>query len=147
VITRREFVQGAVASVVAVPLVVEAQQATKSHLIGVLYPGVDNSIFRGNLDGFREALSAAGFVEGRNVTLNVRAGDGATLGSLAAQLMKQRPDVVLAVARPGVAAMRAATSTTPVLAIDLESDPVAAGFVKTLARTEDHVAPIQGLRD
>jgi len=100
----------------------------------VLYPGSDNSIFRGNFDGFRQALAAAGYVEGRNLAFEPRFGDGHELAPLAAELTTLRLDLIQAVARPGVMAMQAATSTIPVVALDLESDPVASGFVKTLPR-------------
>ena len=73
-------------------------------------------------------------MEGRTLTLDVRFGDGRALAPLAAELTKLHPDLIHAVARPGVAAIHAATATIPVVALDLESDPVASGFVKTLPR-------------
>jgi putative ABC transport system substrate-binding protein len=118
----------------AAPIAAEAQRAGKVWHIAVLYPGVDNSIFRGNFDGFRQALSAAGYVESRNLAFDVRVGQDRALTPLAAEATKLRPDLILAVARPGVAVMHAATSTIPIVALDLESDPVASGFVNTLAR-------------
>lgn len=132
-IGRRAFV-GGVAAMLAAPLAGEAQPTGKVYRIGVLYPGMDSSIFRGNFDGFRQALGAAGYVEGRNLAFAVRFGDGRVLASLAAALMKPYPHLIVAVARPGVMAMHAARSTIPVVALDLESDPVASGFVKTLPR-------------
>jgi putative ABC transport system substrate-binding protein len=102
--------------------------------VGVLYPGVDNSVFRGNFDGFRQGLAAAGYVEGRNLTIQVRAGDGRILGQLATELTDLHPDLIVAVGRPGVVAMHKATSTIPLVAMDLESDPVASGFVQTVPR-------------
>jgi len=45
----------------------------------VLYPGASNNIFRGNFDGFRQELGAAGYAEGRNLVFDVRFGDGRTL--------------------------------------------------------------------
>ncbi|PYN45034.1 MAG: hypothetical protein DME00_23370 [Candidatus Rokuibacteriota bacterium] len=117
-----------------VPLAGEAQQAGKVWRIGVLYPGADNSLFRANFDGFRQALGTAGYVERRNLAFDLRFGDGRALAPLAAELTTFRPDLVLAIARSGVMAMHAATSTIPVVALDLESDPVASGFVKTIPR-------------
>ena len=132
---RRTFLALVSGGLLVAPLVAKAQQpAGKTARIGVLYPGSDNSIFRGNFDGFRLALGAAGYVEGRNLAFDVRLGDGRALAPLAAELTTLRPDLILAVARPGVVAMRAVTSTIPVVALDLESDPVASGSVKTLPR-------------
>jgi len=134
VIDRRSFVSGLAAGILAAPLAADAQPRGKTVRIGVLYPGSDNSIFRGNFDGFRQALGAAGYVEGRNLAFEPRFGDGHELAPLAAELTTLRLDLIQAVARPGVMAMQAATSTIPVVALDLESDPVASGFVKTLPR-------------
>ncbi len=133
-IDRRSFVSGLAAGILAAPLAADAQPRGKTVRIGVLYPGSDNSIFRGNFDGFRQALGAAGYVEGRNLAFEPRFGDGHELAPLAAELTTLRLDLIQAVARPGVMAMQAATSTIPVVALDLESDPVASGFVKTLPR-------------
>jgi putative tryptophan/tyrosine transport system substrate-binding protein len=134
VIDRRAFIGTVVLGVLTPPLAAEAQPAGKTARIGVLYPGSDNSVFRDNFDGFRQVLGAAGYVEGRNLAFDVRLGDGRALAPLAAELTKLHPDLMLAVARPGVMAMQAATSTIPVVALDLESDPVASGFVKTIPR-------------
>src|SRR5438094_3746251 len=117
-----------------VPLAGEAQQAGKVWRIGVLYPGADNSLTRANFDGFRQALGTAGYVERRNLAFDLRIGDGRALASLAAELTSLGPDLGLAIARSGVMAMHAATSTIPAVALDLESDPVASGFVKTIPR-------------
>ncbi len=133
-IDRRAFIGTVVLGVLTPPLAAEAQPAGKTARIGVLYPGSDNSVFRDNFDGFRQVLGAAGYVEGRNLAFDVRLGDGRALAPLAAELTKLHPDLMLAVARPGVMAMQAATSTIPVVALDLESDPVASGFVKTIPR-------------
>jgi putative tryptophan/tyrosine transport system substrate-binding protein len=142
VIDRRTFLAGTGALLLATPLAAGAQSGRKTARVGVLYPGSDNAVFRGNFDGFRQALVAAGYVEGRNLTVDVRLGDGRVLAPLAVELTTLRPDLVLAVARPGVMAMQAATSTIPVVAIDLESDPVASGFVKTLPRPGGHLTGV-----
>jgi putative ABC transport system substrate-binding protein len=139
---RRRFLLTSLAGALTRPLAAGAQQAGKIYRIGVLYPGADNSIFRGNFDGFRQALGAAGYVEGRNLAFDERFGDGRALAPLAAELTKPHPDLILAVARPGVVAMHAARSTIPVVALDLESDPVASGFLKTLPRPGGNITGV-----
>jgi putative tryptophan/tyrosine transport system substrate-binding protein len=119
-----------------------APAITKAVRIGVLYPGVDNRIFRGNFDGFREALVAAGYVEGRNLGFDAVFGDGRPLASLAAGMTQAKPDLILAVARSAVMAVHAATSIIPVIALDLESDPVASRFVKSLPRPGGNVTGV-----
>lgn len=130
---RRAFLGTIAGGIVAAP-VAAAQQTGKAHRIGVLYPGADNNVFRSNFNGFREALGAAGYLEGRDLGFDVRFGDGRVLGLLGTELTTLHPDLILAVARPGVMAVHVATSTIPVVALDLESDPVASGFVQTIPR-------------
>ena len=129
---RRGFLTIAAGGILAASGVDTAQPADRMVRVAVLYPGVDNSIFRSNFAGFRGALEAAGYVEGRQAKFDVRSGDGHALGPIAADVVALRPDLILAVARPGVEAAHAATSKIPVVALDLESDPVASGFVRTL---------------
>jgi putative ABC transport system substrate-binding protein len=139
---RRAFIGTLVGGLLAAPLAAEAQPAGKVYRIGVLYPGADNAIFRGNFDGFRQVLGPAGYVEGRNLALDVRVGDGRALAPLAAELAKRHPDLIVAVARPGVLAMHASETTIPVVALDLESDPVASRFVKTLRRPGGNITGV-----
>ena len=127
--------------VLITPLV-GASEPPKSVRIGVLYPGADNDIFRGNFDGFRKTLGDAGYMEGRNLAFILRFGDGRALAPLATEVAQLRPDMILAVARPGVAAVQAVTSVIPVVALDLESDPVASGFVKTIPRPGGNVTGV-----
>jgi len=131
-VDRRGFLTIAAGGLLAASRVDAAQPTDRMVRVAVLYPGVDNSIFRSNFAGFRGALDAAGYVEGRRAKFDVRSGDGHALGPIAADVVALRPDLILAVARPGVEAAHAATSKIPVVALDLESDPVASGFVRTL---------------
>ena len=136
---RRAFIGALTGGLLAAPLAAGAQQAIR---IGVLYPGVDNDIFRGNFDGFRESLAAGGYVEGRNLTFDVRFGEGREMALLAAKFANVRPDLLLAIARSATVAMHAATTSIPIVAIDLESDPVASGFVKTVPRPGGNVTGV-----
>ena len=131
---RRAFLGTLAGGLLAAPLAAEAQQPPKTARIGVLYPGADNSVFRENFEGFRQALGPAGYAEGRNIVLDVRFGDGRALAPLAAELTSRHPDLILAVARPGVLAMHGIRAAIPVVALDLESDPLASRFVNTLGR-------------
>ncbi len=139
---RRTFLGTLTGGLLAAPLDAAAQQAGKVFRIGVLYPGADNSIFRNNFNGFRQVLGPAGYVEGRNLTVDVRVGDGRALAPLAAELMTRHPDLIVAVARPGVLAMHTVGATIPVVALDLESDPVASRFVKTVPRPGGNITGV-----
>jgi len=139
---RRTFLGTLTGGLLAAPLDAAAQQAGKVFRIGVLYPGADNSILRNNFNGFRQVLGPAGYVEGRNLTVDVRVGDGRALAPLAAELMTRHPDLIVAVARPGVLAMHTVGATIPVVALDLESDPVASRFVKTVPRPGGNITGV-----
>ena len=125
-----------------VPPATPQQHPGKALRVGVLYPGADNSVFRGNFEGFRQALGAAGYAEGPNLVLDFRFGDGRALAPLATELLGLRPDVIVAIARSGVLAVHAVTTTIPIVAIDLESDPIASGFANALTHPDGNVTGV-----
>jgi putative ABC transport system substrate-binding protein len=88
------------------------------------------------LSAFRESMSELGYVEGRNLAIDYRVAEGRTdrLPELAAELIGLRVDVIIALGPAALKAAKARTATLPIVASDLESDPVAAGFVASLAR-------------
>lgn len=81
-------------------------------------------------------LRERGFSEGSNLMIEyrVRPGNLKEVLALANELVQARVDAILAIAAPGVVAASRATSSIPVVAVDLESDPVAMGFARTLSR-------------
>ena len=129
-------------AVMLLPLAAISQPASHRARIAVLYPGADNEVFRANFNGFRDGLSAAGYLEGRNLQFDIGFGDGRDLVALARELAQRQPNLVLAVARPGVVAMHRVTSAVPVVALDLESDPVRSGFVRTIAHPGGNITGV-----
>ena len=120
----------------AAPITARAQQPGKVPVIGFLHPGfpegAGNSTYIGLLEGLREI----GYVEGKTIKIEARWGLGkpATLPGLAAELVRLKVDVIVAVGPPSVVAAKHATATLPIVAADLETDPIAAGFVASFAR-------------
>jgi putative ABC transport system substrate-binding protein len=88
------------------------------------------------LKRFRERLAEHGYVEGQNVAIEYRFAHDKIdqLPDLAAQLIRWGPDVIIAIGPYVLGIAKTATTTIPIVAIDFESDPVAAGFVASLAR-------------
>ena len=85
-------------------------------------------------EGFRKRLSELGYVEGRNLTIDIRSGKGPGGLAAAASLLVRRPvDVIVAPTNASVEAARKATSTIPIVMWGT-TDPVRSGFVATLAR-------------
>ena len=83
-------------------------------------------------EGFREL----GYIEGESIKLEARwaRGKPELLPQLTQELIQLGVDVLVPTARPSIEAARAATSTLPIVANDLESDPIASGYVASLAR-------------
>jgi hypothetical protein len=76
-----------------------------------------------------------GYVEGTNITIEWRFADGRAerLPALAAELVAQRPDLIVSASTQAIEAAKAATATIPVI-FTANADPVGAGFVKSLSR-------------
>jgi len=126
---RRSFLTGLV-SVVARPLLVEAQPTKR---VGVLYYGVPPG--GTDLRALLDALRDLGWVDGRNLVLDIRYAEGRTerFPELAADVVRQKPDVVVAVSTPGSVAAKNATNTIPIVMLAV-SDPVGTKLVPNLAR-------------
>jgi putative ABC transport system substrate-binding protein len=70
-----------------------------------------------------------GYVEGETILLRSAQGDITRLPGLVAELIGLGVDVLIVVGPQGVRAALATTSTIPIVALDLETDPVRAGFI------------------
>ncbi len=114
----------------------DGAQLAKAARIGVLRPGPDDQVFRRNFEGFPQALRENGYVEGKNLALEfrVRPGSPQEILALAEDLVRLKVDVLLAIAPAALHAAAKATTSIPIVAVDLETDPIAAGYVATLAR-------------
>lgn len=100
------------------------------------------------LPPFRQALSELGYVEGRNLELVVRLADGPErLPALAADLVRERVDVVLASSPPAILAAKDATTAVPIVMGASGVDPVKAGFVASLNRPGGNVTGVAILAD
>jgi putative ABC transport system substrate-binding protein len=134
---RRSFVSGSLA-VLAAPLAVGAQPAGKIALIGMLrseYRPPDDPAMRLNLAAFREGLKDEGYIEGQHYRIDLRVPKTeADPVRLAERLVHNNADIIHAAGFVAIDAGRRATKTVPIVAHDYETDPVAAGFVASLAR-------------
>jgi len=136
VIDRRGFITGITFGLLAAPLVAEGQQAVRVARIGVLTPGDPFSLSERPLfEVFRQGLRERGWVEGQNAVIEWRFAEGKNdrLPDLAAELIRLKVDVIVAVAGPATRAAKQATMTIPIVATAI-SDPVGQGFVASLAR-------------
>jgi putative tryptophan/tyrosine transport system substrate-binding protein len=137
---RREFIT-LLGGAAAWPLMARAQQGERIRLLGVLVPLVENDAFaRAQVSAFITALREAGWSEGRNFRLETRwAGPIPTdIRRHAAELVAQQPDVVLAYGSSTVGPLLQITRTVPIV-FPVMGDPVAAGYVESLARPGGNV--------
>jgi len=132
---RREFIAG-LGSAAAWPLAARAQQADRAKRIGVLMNVVATTETENQsyVATFIQALRQLGWIEGRNLRVDVRwnAGDDGLARTYAAQLIGLRPDVILASGTTNLTVIRQA-STVPVVFVAV-SDPVAQGIVASMSR-------------
>lgn len=127
---RRAFIQGITVAFLA-PLAAEAQQAAeKMPRIGFLA-----NVRSPAVDGFLQGLRELGYIEDRNIVIEWRLAQGRfdRLPELAADLVRLNVDAIIAPAPPYVRAASQATTTIPIV-FALVADPLADGFVVSLAR-------------
>jgi putative ABC transport system substrate-binding protein len=135
---RRTFMAMLTGGIVTAPLAAEAQQAAKVARIGHLSPDL---AARAHLyEAFLQGLRDLGYVEGRNVVIEIRdaAGKLERLPALAAELVALKVDVIVAGSTPGALAAKQATRTLPIV-FAAASDPVTSGLVTSLARPGGNV--------
>ena len=114
------------------PLAAEGQQQLKIPRIGLFHVGLDHD--PPGLAPLRESLRRMGYEEGRNIRLDYRnQADEDAARATARAFVRERVDVLVAFENQAVRAAQAATSEIPVVFAHV-SDPVAAGFVKSIAR-------------
>ena len=85
---------------------------------------------------FNRRLRELGWVEGKNLEIVYRnaGGDPSGFDAPLAELLQMKPDVLFPVGPPAVRAAFAAAGDIPIVAHDLETDPVAAGYARTYSR-------------
>ena len=135
---RRQFLSLTGAFFCALPVHAEQEKVWR---IGYLHPGfLTNPADVALINAFKEQLRELGYVEDRNFIMIYRAAEGnnGRLAPLAEQLVALKPDVIVAVATPAIAAAQAATRTIPIV-MSPATDPVGSGFVKSLAHPAGNI--------
>jgi putative tryptophan/tyrosine transport system substrate-binding protein len=123
----------------AVAVIAEAQQAGKIYRVGRLSGGLSSSTF--SLDALRRELREIGYVEGKNISFELRYAEEKPerLSALADELVRFKVDVIIAGGPNDGLAAKKATKTIPIVFTDSPSDPVARGLVDSLARPGGNV--------
>jgi len=109
-------------------------RAARIPVIGYLSPVVPQNGTDWRFEAVRQGMREHGYVEGENFRFEVRWGEGhlERMPALAADLVKQKVDVIVATSSPSYMAARQATRTIPIV-MPVSSDPVGDGIVASLA--------------
>jgi ABC-type uncharacterized transport system substrate-binding protein len=140
---RRQFATLGVAGAGVLPFFKRghAQQPRKLPRIGWLWPGHS----AGNpqeLAGFRQGLKEFGYIDQQNVIVDYRFGEGRydRLAGIAAELIQLRPDLLVAIGPAAITAFNNTPGNIPI--VSLSGDPIAAGFVASLARPGGNITGV-----
>src|SRR5262245_64924447 len=130
---RRDFITLLGGAAAAWPLAARAQQSERMRRIGVLAPVPPTPA---TLSAFRDGMRRRGYVEGQNLSIDVRWPQGTFEHdpSPVAELIKSNVDVIVAQGTLTVIAVRRATSTIPIVMAGV-GDPVGSGFIASMERT------------
>jgi putative tryptophan/tyrosine transport system substrate-binding protein len=137
VIDRRAFLAGTGAVLLAAPLVAEGQQAGKMPRVGMLFlAGRVNEFVK----GFEDGMTTLGYVDGRTVVYEHRFANWKPelLAGHAAEMVRLKVDVIVALNTTAAVAAQTATKTIPIV-VPIASDPVGSGLVASLARPGGNV--------
>ena len=138
---RREFIT-LLGAAIAWPLAAHAQQATKMPRIGILSPGRSelHDPTLNMLNAFLQGLHELGYTEGQNLAIERLYADWSLdrLRELAAELVRRKPDIIVALSTTAARPAKQATDTIPIVAVGV-ADPVADELVASLARPSGNV--------
>jgi putative tryptophan/tyrosine transport system substrate-binding protein len=131
---RRAFIGKLGGSLLAAPIAVRAQSATKVYRIGFLEAGAA-SVNRHFLEAFQSGLREFGYVEGNNVVIDARWAEGRAerFPELLGELIQLKPDVIVVASTLGAVAARKVVTSIPVVFVGV-ADPLDMGLVVSLAR-------------
>lgn len=124
---------------------VRAQQTKKIPRIGYLAAPTSSTELP-RIDAFRQGLRSLGYVEGQNIAIDYRFADGKLerLPEVAAELVRLKVDVIIAISTNGALAAKRATSTIPIFFIGV-AGPVEAGLVESLAQPGGNITGLTNI--
>jgi putative tryptophan/tyrosine transport system substrate-binding protein len=141
---RRELI-ALLGGLVARPNLARTQPCARFYRIGILSP---EHLPLGMLEAFRQGLNEFGYVEGKNIALEVRDAPESSekLAAFANELVALRVDVIIAINTPAAQAAKKATSAIPIVMTRL-ADPVKSGLVTSLARPGGNITGVSFMSD
>jgi putative ABC transport system substrate-binding protein len=145
-VKRREFITLIGGAAAAWPLAAGAQQPTMPVLGFVSFAQREATLQASWYEAFHDGLRDHGWVPGRNLLIEYRFADDKPdrLAALVQDLVRLKLDAIFVPTRPALPAVRTATTTIPIVFVSL-GDPVAEGWVASLARPGGNLTGVAGL--
>jgi putative ABC transport system substrate-binding protein len=143
---RRDFITSVGGAVAAWPLAARAQQGERVRRIGIVLGGTDDQVAQMELTAFRQGLEGFGWIDGRNLRIDVRfgGGDPDRFRAYARELVGLAPEVIVTGSGAATRAVQQQTQTIPIVITGV-GDPVTNGIVKSLARPEGNITGVTNL--
>jgi putative ABC transport system substrate-binding protein len=137
---RREFMALLGSAAASAPFAARAQQPAIPRIAVLLIGGPEL------MGPYREALRDLGYVEGKNIQIEVRSAEGQVnrLPELASDIARSKVDIIVASQAPAIAAAKSATSDIPIVMAP-GGDPIALGFIASLARPGGNITGVSTL--
>ena len=131
---RREFLSVLGGAAVVWPLAARAQKSGKIAQIGYLSTANPRSM--PSFQAFEQRLRELGYIEGQNIVIEYRNAEGKVdrLPNLAADLVRLDVNVIVTATDPATRAAKGATTTIPILMLAINYDPIALGYIDSIAR-------------
>jgi putative ABC transport system substrate-binding protein len=139
-------------AIIAIPFILvlggveaQAQQPAKIPRIGYLTAGSLSAVST-RIEAFRQGLRELGYIEGKNIVIEWRYGEGKRdrVPAFAAELVRLKVDVIVTAGPGATLAAKEATVTIPIV-MTQDPDPVANGFVASLARPGGNITGLSTL--
>jgi putative ABC transport system substrate-binding protein len=141
---RREFITLIGGAAAAWPLSVHAQQSPEVvPRVGFVYPGSKEAA-ASRIDAIMSGLRVSGYAAPAQVEFVARTADGdpARIAPLVEELIAKNVNLIIANGPPVIHIARSATRTIPIVALDLETDPVASGIAASLGRPGGNITGV-----
>ena len=140
---RREFITFLSGVAAACPITARAQQPVEVPRVGFVYSG-PKAAMAPRMGSILTGLQASGYAAPTQVEIVARTAeaDPDQIGPLVKEVIAKNVNVIIAAGPPVLHAARSATRTIPIIAIDLETDPVASGMAATLARPGGNITGV-----
>src|SRR5262249_50528894 len=140
---RREFITLLGSAAAAWPLAARAQQVPEVPRVGFVYPGSKAAAVT-RIEAIMSGLRVSGYAAPAQVELVARTADGdpTRIAPLVEEILAKNVNVIVANGPPVLHVARSATRTVPIVAIDLETDPVAIGVAASLARPGGNITGV-----